>query len=144
MAYDIISWWRFDLPAWPNREEHKVANRALVEEVTPHAEGVTVQRTEHPHIVCNPAVGGGEPILENSRISVRLIAGYYKAGATVEEILRDYPHLAAAAVYDAISYYIDHQAEIEALIEANRLEQVLQRTGLKLGEDGVIYTSGQP
>jgi hypothetical protein len=64
-----------------------------------------------------------------------MIAGYYKAGATVEEILRDYPHL-AAAVYDAISYYVDHQAEIEALIEANRLEQVLQRTGLKLGEKG--------
>jgi uncharacterized protein (DUF433 family) len=56
-------------------------------------------------------------VIENTRISVRLIAGYYKAGMTVEEILRDYPHLAAAAVYDAISYYIDHQAEIEALIE---------------------------
>jgi hypothetical protein len=34
-------------PAWPNREEHKVANRALVEEETPRAEGVAVQRAEH-------------------------------------------------------------------------------------------------
>lgn len=103
------------------------------------AELTHVQRTEHPHIVRNPGISGGEPVIEGTRISVRLIAEYYKAGKTVEEILRDYPHLPAAAVYDAISYYIDHQVEIESLIEANRLEHVLQRTGLQLGEDGHIY-----
>jgi uncharacterized protein (DUF433 family) len=116
--------------------------QSTTQEALPHVER-GLQRTEHPHIVRVPGVGGGEPIIENSRISVRLIAGYYKAGATVEAILHDYPHLAAAAVYDAISYYIDHQAEIEALIEANRIETVLQRAGLQLGNEGVIHRSGQ-
>jgi uncharacterized protein (DUF433 family) len=120
------------------------AKQPAVEEVLPRVEQMGVQRTEHPHIVRVPAVGGGEPVIENSRISVRLIAGYYKAGATVEEVLRDYPQLSAAAVYDAISYYIDHQAEIEALIEANRIENVLRRAGLQLGEDGVIHGPASP
>jgi len=98
-----------------------------------------VQRTEHPHIVRVSTIGQGEPIIENSRISVRLIAEYYKAGMAVEEVLRDYPHLKAAAIYDAISYYIDHQDEIEALIEANRVENVLKQTGFRLREDGLIH-----
>jgi len=100
---------------------------------------IPFQATEHPHIVKVQGIGNGEPIIKNTRISVRLIAGYYKAGMTVEEILRDYPHLDPAAIYDAISYYIDHQVEIEALIESNQIEQVLKETDLKLGETGVIY-----
>ncbi|RIK35595.1 MAG: hypothetical protein DCC55_29885 [Chloroflexi bacterium] len=119
------------------------ARQSTAEAVLSCVEQTQVQRTEHPHIVRIPGVCGGEPVIENTRISVRLIAGYYKAGMTVEEILRDYPHLAAAAVYDAISYYIDHQAEIEALIEANRIEHVLQRTGLQLGKDGIISRPNQ-
>ncbi len=99
----------------------------------------TLEQTEHPHIVRVQGIGNGEPIIKNTRISVRLIAGYYKAGMTVEEVLRDYPHLNAAAIYDAISYYIDHQEEIEALIEANCIENVLQHTGLTLGETGLLH-----
>lgn len=105
----------------------------------PHAQRQGFERTEHPHIVRVPGVCGGEPIIEDTRISVRLIAGYYKEGLTVEEILRDYPHLSAAAVHDAISFYLDHQAEIDQLIEANLIDNVLEREGLMLGEEGVIY-----
>lgn len=100
-----------------------------------------IEYTEHSHIIKVPDIGSGEPIIKDTRISVRLIAEYYKAGMTVEEVLRDYPHLNAAAIYDAISYYIDHQDEIEDLIEANRIEDVLQRTGLTLGESGLIHKS---
>jgi uncharacterized protein (DUF433 family) len=102
-----------------------------------------LEQTEHPHIVRMQGIGGGEPILVNTRISVRLIAECYRAGMTVEEILRDYPHLNAAAVYDAISYYIDHQEEIEEIIKANRIDTVLQQRGLLLDNDGVIRSSNQ-
>ncbi len=99
----------------------------------------SAEPTEHPHIVRVATIGNGEPIIKNSRVSVRLIAEYYKAGLTVEEVQRDYPHLDPAAIYDAISYYIDHQDKIEALIEENRIENVLNRTGYYLRENGVFY-----
>jgi len=76
---------------------------AQTEFVTP-----TPEPTEHPHIVRMPGIGGGEPIIKGTRVAVRLIAQYYKAGMAAEEIQRDYPRLDAAAIYDAISYYIDH------------------------------------
>lgn len=103
------------------------------------------EQTEHPHIVRQPNIGGGEPIIKGTRIAVRLIADYYKAGMSVEEIQRDYTHLNPAAIYDAISYYIDHQAEIEALIEANQIENVLKNSRLVIGADGAIaYPQEQP
>ena len=34
------------------------------------------------------------------------------------------PHLSLAQIYDALSFYYDHQAEIDADIEANREEHV--------------------
>ncbi len=99
----------------------------------------TLERTEHPHIVRVPDICGGEPILRNTRIPVRLIAEYYKTGTAVEEVQRDYPHLNPAAIYDAISYYIDNQAEIEELIEANKIENVLRHSSLTMDENGVIH-----
>lgn len=104
-----------------------------------HAEVPGFERTEHPHIVRVPGIGQGEPIIENTRISVRLIAVYFKEGATAEEILRDYSFLNPAAIYDAISYYLDHTDEIEKLIEAHKIENVLISKNLKINEAGVIY-----
>jgi len=96
------------------------------------------QSTEHPHIVRMPGISGGEPILKGSRVPVRAVVLHYKAGATMEEILEAYPHISAAAVYDAISYYLDHQEEIEALIEQNRPERVMEEHRLELGEKGQL------
>ena len=103
-----------------------------------------LEQTEHPYIVKVPGIGNGEPIIKDSRVSVRLIAEYYKAGMTVEEVLRDYSYLSAAAIYDAISYYIDHQDEIEAWIEANQIENVLNQNNLALAEDGSVYRVNEP
>ena len=100
-----------------------------------------IQPTEHPYIVRHPGIGNGEPIVKGTRIAVRLIAGYYKRGDAVEEVERDYPFLSAAAIHDAISYYLDHQAEIEALLAENQIEAVLRTTGLAMDAHGVIDLS---
>ncbi len=105
---------------------------------TKTAAPVAVEQTEHPYIVRAPGVCGGSPIIKGTRITVRLIAQLYKAGETVEEIIQAYPHLSAAAVYDAISYYLDHQAEIEAEIQANRLENIIEEYGLEMDQRGFI------
>ena len=44
----------------------------------------------------------------------------WRLGVPVEEITLDFPHLSLAQVFDALSYYSDHTAEINSHIEANR------------------------
>ena len=102
---------------------------------------VKVQQTEHPYIVRVPGLSGGRPTIKGTRITVQLIAELYKAGDSVEEMLQGYPHLPAAAVYDAISYYLDHQSEIEQEIVDNRLEALIAKHDLTVDEQGVLHLS---
>lgn len=104
----------------------------------------TEVKTEHPHIVRKEGVRGGRPVIKGSRILVSLIATYYKMGESPDDILRLYPHLAPAAVYDALSYYHDHQAEMEKELEDFTLEKFLERTGSHLDEHGrVVFAKPQ-
>jgi uncharacterized protein (DUF433 family) len=98
-----------------------------------------VQQTEHPYIVRVAGVCSGRPIIKSTRISVCHIAQLYKAGDTVEEILQAHPHLKTAAVYDAISYYLDHHEEIEQEIAENRLEELMTKYGLERDERGFLH-----
>jgi hypothetical protein len=57
-----------------------------------------------------------------------------------EELVRSFSHLTLAQVYDALSYYCDHQAEIDAQIEKNLSRYALssqlpQRDSLSLRHD---------
>jgi uncharacterized protein (DUF433 family) len=101
--------------------------------------------TEHPHIVRQPGVCGGSPIIRGTRISVRHVAELFKAGESVENILRSFPHLQPSWVHDAISYYLDHKPEIEREIEENQIESVLARTGGVMDEKGIVrFPNGKP
>ena len=39
----------------------------------------------------------------------------------VEEVVREWPHLAPAQVYDALSYYYDHKDELDELTRRNEV-----------------------
>jgi uncharacterized protein (DUF433 family) len=71
-------------------------------------------RTEHPHIVRVQGVCGGRPIIEGTRLSVKLIVGWIRLGMTPEEIAAQYPTVSIVQVADALAYYEDHPEEIEA------------------------------
>ena len=92
----------------------------------------------HPYITRTPEICGGRPIVRGTRIPVQTIVGYYKLGMDVDEILAGLPHLTAAQVFDALSYYHDHQAEIEADIAAAEPEALLTRYGLQMEPDGRV------
>jgi uncharacterized protein (DUF433 family) len=96
--------------------------------------------TEHPHIVRLDGI----PMLRGTRLSVRLIAQLHRAGDSVDGILESFPHLEPSAVHDAISYFLDHRAEIEQEIAAHRIEAVLTRTGAKMDERGFITFDDTP
>lgn len=95
--------------------------------------------TEHPHIVRTEGFCGGRPRIIGHRISVRTLAEYLKLGNSVEDIVATYPHIDPAAIYDAISYYFDHREEIEAEIEANKLENLLQKHNAYVDDRGAVH-----
>ena len=67
----------------------------------------------HPYVERKKRVCGGRPVIRATRFPVSSIVWNHKLGLTVEEILREFPQLTPAQVYDALSYYYDHRAEIE-------------------------------
>lgn len=77
--------------------------------------------TEHPHIVTNDEISGGEPIIKGTRTPVRAIVEIWRMGTSPEEIPQHLPHLKLSQVFDALSYYSDHQQEIHDYIERNRI-----------------------
>jgi uncharacterized protein (DUF433 family) len=101
--------------------------------------------TEHPHIVRQPGVCGGSPTIRGTRISVRHVAELFQAGECAENIRQSFPHLRLSWVHDAISYYLDHQPDIDREIEENKIENVLARTGGVMDEKGFIrFPNGKP
>jgi uncharacterized protein (DUF433 family) len=76
--------------------------------------------TEHLYIVRNPQILSGEPIIKGTRTPVRAIVENWRMGIAPEEIPRHLPHLTLAQVFDALSYFSDHQQEIMEHIERNR------------------------
>jgi ACR3 family arsenite transporter len=65
--------------------------------------------------------GGGEPIVVGTRTPVRAVVELWRLGVVPEEIPSHLPHLTLAQVFDALSYYANHQSEIHAHIEQNRV-----------------------
>lgn len=110
-------------------------NRTLEQVVTFLIEA---QPTEHPHIIRREGFRGGKPIVRGGSIAVWLIVALWKAGDTLENIHATYSHIKLAAFYDAISYYLDHQAEIEQQIEDNKIENALKKHNATMTADGVI------
>jgi uncharacterized protein (DUF433 family) len=89
-------------------------------------ERTVVTPTNHPFIVWVEGICGGRPIIVGTRTPVRSIVGYHKMGMSVEDILEGLPHLKPVHVYDALSYYYDHQDEIEQDIGADSEERLMK------------------
>ncbi|MCT7961307.1 DUF433 domain-containing protein [Laspinema sp. D1] len=79
----------------------------------------------------NPEILGGEPIITGTRTSVRAIVGLWRMGIMPEEILSHLPHLTLAQVFDALSFYLDNQEEINDYIEKNRVPDELVHPSVK-------------
>ena len=79
--------------------------------------------TEHYYIARDDGILSGEPIITGTRTPVRAIVELWRLGVSPEEIPTHLSHLTLAQVFDALSYYADHQPEIQACIERNRVPE---------------------
>ncbi|MGH2396778.1 MAG: DUF433 domain-containing protein [bacterium] len=82
-------------------------------------------KTEHCYVVTDDQILSGEPIIKGTRTPVRAIVELWRLGVAPEEIPKRLPHLSLAQVFDALSYYSDHQDEIHSHIDRNRVPETL-------------------
>ena len=81
--------------------------------------------TEINYITAEENILGGEPIIKGTRTPVRAIVEIWRLGTPVEEIPQGLPHLTLAQVFAALSYYSDHQDEINEYIRRNHVPDEL-------------------
>ena len=81
--------------------------------------------TRHRYIVHSVAILSGEPSFAGTRTPVRAIIETWRLGIAPEDIPNRLPHLTLAQVFDALSYYSDHQAEVNAYTDRNRIPDTL-------------------
>ena len=70
------------------------------------------------YIVRRAGVRSGHAIVEGTRIGVHDVVALIKTGASVDEVVKSFPRLTRAQVYECLAYYEDHQAEIDPLVAA--------------------------
>ena len=58
----------------------------------------------HPHVVVDPSVAEGSPVIEGTRVPVRRLFSWHRQGTTVETLLRRYPQLGPARIFDALAF----------------------------------------
>jgi uncharacterized protein (DUF433 family) len=58
----------------------------------------------HDHIVSDPAICGGQPVIRGTRVLVRVILGYLAHGEALEVILRELPSLTEEDVRAVIAF----------------------------------------
>jgi uncharacterized protein (DUF433 family) len=78
---------------------------------------VAETKTEYPHIARRVGAGGDTAVLAGTNIGVWFIVRQLRTGDTPEDIVASLPHLTLAGIYAAMSYYHDHRAEIDPIIE---------------------------
>ncbi len=101
---------------------HLLQQRADEVDSTPQQVAETLIRLQlgsTVHIEQRPTPFGLQAYLRGTRVAVRHIAAFLKAGFTAEEIVGEgLPRVTPAAIYEAIAFYYDHQQDIETELQA--------------------------
>lgn len=60
-----------------------------------------------------PGVRSGAAIVVGTRIGVHDVVGLIVNGAGVDDVVRSFPELSRAQVYECLAYYEDHREDID-------------------------------
>jgi len=58
----------------------------------------------HQYISRDPQICGGEPVIKGTRVTIRTILASLAEGATIEEILKDFPTLTEEDIRAVIAF----------------------------------------
>lgn len=82
----------------------------------------TSDETTYPHIVRNPAIVGGEPVIAGTRIPVRSVVVLDRLYHDFAYVCSAFPTASHEGIREALDYYRTHREEIDRLIAANERE----------------------
>jgi uncharacterized protein (DUF433 family) len=100
---------------------------------------------KHPYVEHVDSQSGLRAVIRGTRVGIDVIVGYWRAGYTPDEIATDIlPHLKPAEVYDALSYYHDHEDEIEQELAEHTVETWQDRLKDQMGEAAYFALTGAP
>jgi uncharacterized protein (DUF433 family) len=98
----------------------------------------------HPHVEIVDRYGGPQPMIKDTRVAVSDVIGYLRLGETPESLVHNIlPQLSLAQVYAALSYYHDHQDEIEQILRENTEAHGRAYLRENLDEEGYRRLTGQ-
>ena len=99
---------------------------------------------KHTYVEVVQKTAGPQAVIKGTRVSVSVVVGYLRLGETPESLVKNIlPHLTLAQLYDALSYYHDHQAEIEQELAENTEEHTRAYLRERLDEEGYLRVTGQ-
>ena len=67
-------------------------------------------------------IRSGDTIVAGTRIGVHDVVGLIVNGASVDDVVRSFPELTRAQVYECLAYYEDHRDEIDFLVAEQMAE----------------------
>jgi uncharacterized protein (DUF433 family) len=70
-------------------------------------------RQKHERIEIKPNVMFGKPVIKNTRITVEQVLRKLSGGMTIQEIIKDHPHLKAEDIFAAQEFAADYLAAEE-------------------------------
>jgi uncharacterized protein (DUF433 family) len=74
------------------------------------------------HITSIPGVRSGHPIIAGTRVAVHDVIGLTLTGENVEGVVRCFPNVSRAQVYECLAYYEENKGEMDVLV-ARQMEE---------------------
>ena len=75
---------------------------------------IAEQLRSHAYVVVTPGMCGGRARIAGTRLPVWMVVSeIIRGGEAPEEFVEAYPHVSLAQVYDALSFYYDHRADVD-------------------------------
>lgn len=82
----------------------------------------SVVEQAYRYITALEGVRSGRPILVGTRIGVHDVVGLWLTGSTVDDIVKSFPCLTRAQVYECLAFYEDHKAEVDLAVAEQMAE----------------------
>ena len=79
-------------------------------------------KQQYRYITRVDGVRSGNAIITGSRIGVHDVVALILNDASIDDVIRSYPSLTRAQVYESMAYYEDHKSKIDFLIAQQMAE----------------------
>jgi uncharacterized protein (DUF433 family) len=97
-----------------------------------------------PNIEVVKFTGGSSAVIRGTRVPVHILIGYLLVGETPETIAKEIvPHITLSDVYEAMHYYLIHQAEIDKERKENTEDASRRMLRKALGEKKYRAITGE-